>query len=64
MFELAELIIEICFILFGKKDVIGQEISLEEEVKRLKNEINKKNKEIDLKIEFILQKLNSQKIVS
>ena len=68
MFELAELIIEICFILFGKKQqqkgVIGEEISLEEEVKRLKNEINIKNKEIDLKIEFILQKLNGQKIVS
>jgi hypothetical protein len=68
LFELAELIIEICFILFGKKQqqkgVIGEEISLEEEVKRLKNEINIKNKEIDLKIEFILQKLNGQKIVS
>jgi len=63
-FELAELIIEICFIFFGKKqqqqmDETNEEMSLEEEVKRLKNEINKKNKEMDLKIELILQKLKN-----
>jgi hypothetical protein len=55
LFELAELIIEICFIIFGKKQQQQQigEIKFEEEVKRLKNEMNK--------IELILQKLKNDR---
>ena len=71
IFELAELLIEICFIFFGnyhqkssEQNERNDEISFEEEIKRLKNELNdiKKNQnEANSKIELLLKSKSKKK---
>jgi hypothetical protein len=54
LFELAEVLIEICFIIYGRKKQNQNEIPFEEEIKRLKNDLNEAN----AKIEFLLKAIS------